>query len=583
MTTKLTKKEMQRMDKLRKDVLREGHLVTLRDIYDRAYRHFGDRLAVVEKVAGENVSYTLGQLVSNINAVGTALIDLGFKGSHIALLGENSYEWIVSFFAISCGVGVAVPLDKELDDETLGMLMNKADCDAVFFAKSYKKTVTKHMEANPDFKYGFSMYRSYKDERLIAFDDLVKKGEALLAQGDDRFTAAALDREDLAAIFFTSGTTGANKGVMLSHKNFTTNVDGIISTIPTEYTSFSLLPMNHVYELSCNIFTSTYMNAVIYINDSLKNIQKNLFEYKPDAMAAVPLVLEGFWDGIWRTAEESGRADVLRKLMQVSNALRKKGIDLRPKLFKIITGKFNDRKGMTFSCGGAPSRADYVQGMGDFGFCVYNGYGLTEAAPTVTLNLHADEDPTSAGYPFPKTAVRIADPDEDGIGEIQIKGDNVTRGYYKDEAATKASFTEDGWFMTGDYGRMTPDGELFISGRKKNLIILDNGENIFPEELEFAVQDGIHYMKEVVAFETHKTILDKREKIIAVAVWIDKAEFPDLSDSELLDKAKKDLAELNKRFARYKKIADVHISYEEFEKNSTRKIIRQKVIDRYAE
>ncbi len=583
-TTQLSKKEMAWMVKQRNQVLwNEGYLNNLRDIYERPSRYFSGRNAMVEKVDGENRAYTIDRMKSDIDALGTALLSMGFKGKHFAMLAENSYEWMVCFFAVTCGVGVVAPLDKELPDETLSKLMDKADCEGVFFTKTFKRTVRDHLATHPDFKLAVSLYTEKDGDRYSSFDALVKKGRELVESGDRSFTDAKIEPDDLATIMFTSGTTGSNKGVMLSHKNFATNVDGILSTIPTEYTSFSLLPMNHAYELSCDIFTSIYMNACIYVNDSFKNVQKNLNEWKPEAMAAVPLVLEGFYYGILDAAEKKGMKDALMKLVAFSNKMRKKGIDLRPVLFSTIQHNFCDRKFPTLVSGGAPSRAEYVTGLGDFGFHIYNGYGLTEASPTVTLNLHADEDPTSAGFPFPKTQVHIDSPDKDGIGEIWIKGDNVTKGYYKDEEANKLSFTEDGWFKTGDYGRMSQDGELFVSGRKKNLIILENGENIFPEDLEFTVMDNIHYITQVVCFQAKKTIHGKRRDIIVVSVNIDENHFTGKSKEQIEEIVSKDISDLNKTLPSYKKIQDVDVVMEPFEINSTRKVIRQKVVDSYVE
>ena len=581
-TFRVTKEEMDEITMIRRAIIAQGRVTDLKNLLLRAHRAFGENVCVVDREKGLPVAHTYLEFKEKIDAVGTALIDMGYKGKHIAILAQNSYDWLVAFFAVACGVGVAVPLDKELDDETLSRLLDKADCEAVFCTKPYFKTVKKHMESHPGFARAFTMYRDDEDERFINIDALIEKGKGLLAAGNREFIDAKIDPEQMMCILFTSGTTGANKGVMLSHRNLMANVEKLIATIPTEYSSFSVLPMNHVYELCCNCFTALYMNAVIYINDSLKNIQKNLLEFKPEAMAVVPMVIEGLYAGIWANARKQGREEILKKLVALSNKLRaERGIDLRPVLFKTIQKNFCARKFPTLSCGGAPSRAEYMTGMGDFGFRIYNGYGMTESSPSHTLNMHAEYTPESAGTPLPGCKVYIADPDEDGIGEIWIQGDNVFSGYYKDPEATAASF-EHGWFKTGDYGRLTESNELFVSGRKKNLIILENGENIFPEDLEFRIMDSIGYVTEVVAIEATREILGREQKVICAVTYIDPAQFPDKSKEEIEETYRQDISALNKKLPSYKKIQDIVFVDGEMEKNSTRKIIRQKIIDRYA-
>lgn len=558
-----------------------GPLENLKMLIDRASATYGDRLAIVEKNKNEIINHTSRELCESVYAAGTALLNMGFKGKHIAILGEGSFNWIVSFFAVSCGVGVSVPLDKDLSDYEISKLISKADCEAVFCSKFYISTVEKHMQLDSRCKCCITMSGKGKGEGFITMDELISKGKELIAAGDNSYRDAKVDNDDLAAIVFTSGTTGANKGVMLSHKNFAYNVEGICNTIPQEATSFSVLPMNHVYELSCNIMTSIYMNAVIYINDSLRNILPNIQLFKPDAFNSVPLILEGIYNGIWSAAEKKGADKALRKLVKVSDFLLSKGIDMRNVFFKTIKKNFGDTF-PTLVCGGAPSRLEHVTGLYSLGFNVYQGYGLTESSPTVTLNLHAGTSPESAGVAFADTKFKIVGPDEDGVGEIWIKGDNVTKGYYKDEEATKASF-EDGWFKTGDFGRTNEKGELFVVGRKKNLIILDNGKNVFPEDIESCVMETLHYVREVVAFEAHKTVSGDDHKIIAVGVYVEPGDFEGKSNEEIESIVKKDMTLVNKNLSAYKRVQDVAVSFKEFPKTSTKKVIRQGVVDFYNE
>ncbi len=558
-----------------------GPLKNLKMLIERAQGAYGDRLAIVEKGKTGLINHTCRELCEKIYALGTALNARGFKGEHIAVMGEGSFNWITAFFSVACGVSIAVPLDKDMSDYELSRLMTKADCTAVFCSKFYFKTVKEHIKNDGRLRLCITMSGECKDEGFVSIDELIEEGKRLILAGDNSYIKGRVNDDDTAAIVFTSGTTGANKGVMLSHKNFAYNVEGICNTIPQEATSFSVLPMNHVYELSCNIMTAIYMNAVIYINDSYRNILQNIQLFKPDAFNSVPLILEGIYEGIWKAAEEKGMADALRKLVKVSDKLLAKGIDMRPVFFKTIKKNFGDTF-PTLVCGGAPSRLEHVTGLYSLGFSVYQGYGLTESSPTVTLNLNAGRNPTSAGVAFSETKFRIVDPDDDGIGEIWIKGDNVTKGYYKDEEATKASF-EDGWFKTGDYGRTDLNGELYVVGRKKNLIILDNGKNVYPEDIESCIMETLHYVREVVAFETHKTVNGSDHKIIAVGVYVDKNEFPGKTEEEIEAEVRNGMTEVNRRLSTYKRTQGILVSFKEFPKTSTKKVIRQKVIDLYNE
>ncbi len=580
----MKKKDAAVLDALRHAVHNDTPLTDLKDLLLRAEGAYGSRVCVVEKVKkGKEkrvVSHTVKEFALKREALGEALLDMGLKGKHIAIIGESCFHWLLTFFTVAAGVGVTVPIDKELTDDEIAKLCSKADCEAVFCTRAYLSAALRFAETDDRCKTIICMNRCPQQEGVLPMEQVLSRGFTLTGAGRHTYRDAVVNGEDPCAIVFTSGTTGANKGVILTHKNFSANVDNIIETIPTEYSSFSLLPMNHVFELSCNIMTAFYMNAVIYVNDSLKNILENIQLFKPDAMNAVPLVLEGIYNGIWAAAAEQGKAEILHKLVAFSNRLREKGVDLRPILFSTIRKKFGD-KFPTLVCGGAPSRKEYVTGLGDFGFRVYNGYGLTESSPSVTLNMDAAKDPTSAGFAVPRSEFIIHEPDADGVGEIWIRGDNVFSAYYKDEAATAASF-ENGWFKTGDYGRATPEGELFVVGRKKTLLILDNGKNVFPEDIEFSVMDATPYIREGCAFQSEKTFAAGRRAVIVMGVYVNRDDFPGKTDEEIEAKVRDDvLGKVNRTLPAYKKVDDLLISFEEFEKTSTRKIIRQRVIDRY--
>ncbi|MBQ8503915.1 MAG: AMP-binding protein [Clostridia bacterium] len=581
MHIEISKKEFKELSKLREKIHNSGEVTSIKEIFTRS-EAFGDRVAVVEKIKKQDVVYTVKDFHDRVRQVGTALYELGLGGKHISIVSENSYNWIVVFFAIVCGGGVAVPIDKELPDKDISMLISKGDAEAVFHSKTYKETAKLHLEADERCKYAFVMNPGAKAEggKYLSVDALAEMGKELLEKGDRRFIDAEVKKDDLAAVVFTSGTTGTNKGVMLSHHNFATNVEGVLQFLGPEQSTMSILPMNHVYELSCSILTAIYMNGIIYVNDSLKNILPNINDFRPTAMAVVPLVLEAIYNGIWAKAEAGGKAEIMKKMIKISNKLLDKGIDIRPIVFKQIKDNFGGQF-PTMSCGGAPARGDHIKVLSELGFNIISGYGMTECSPTITLHRNGRKKPLSAGYAFPKAKFIINEPDEDGIGEIWVKGDNVTKGYYKDEEATKASFSEDGWFKTGDYGRLDEDGELYITGRKKYLIILPNGENIFPETVESNIMEHLPYAVETVAFEEKINVAGRENTIMAAAIYVNKEFLKDMTDEEIIAKTKADVADSNKGQPSYRKVQNVYVSFTEFEKNSTRKVIRQKVIDTY--
>lgn len=569
------------LDDLRRQMLMMPELKTIKQLINRARVMYGDRPQFIEKKGDERVVTTMREFTDDIDAVGTALLELGLKGKHIAIIGENSVAWLEAFFGIVNGVGVAIPIDKEMTDEDISALLTKGDVSAVFVTKNYLKTARLHVKNDPRCKYVFTINKKVKDENFIYMPDLIARGRELVAAGDISFISAETKPDDTAAILFTSGTTGPNKGVMLSNINFVSNTDGIIRTIMTERTSMSFLPMNHAYELTCDILTATYMNATIFVNDKIANFLPNLREFKPDAFGIVPLVTEEIYKGIWRGAEEKGQTEGLKKLIKLSNFLLDRGIDLRYYLFTSVRKQFGDQF-PTFSCGGAPARADYIRTLCDIGFNIYGGYGLTEATPTVSLNMEAREKPLSSGKPICMTQIRIDEPDENGIGEICIRGKNITSGYYKDPAATKASFDSDGWFRTGDYGRIDPeDGDLYVTGRKKNLIVLDNGKNISPEDIESFVMEHLDYIRDVVAIEAVKDIHGQQKKIIAVVVYASTDDVPETTEEELTRRITDDIAAADRELPSYKKIQDVFVTYEPFELTTTLKPIRSKIVERY--
>ena len=564
------------IDAQQKTMLAKGPLANLHELTDRL-SFYGTDTLVIEKKDTQKIHYSAEKLCTDVKALATVLLDMGLAGSKIAVLSENSYRYIVCFLAVAGGVGTAVPLDKELSDSELDGLLAQSGAKALFCSSTFFDTALRNKSNNVALKFICSMDEAAAD--FLLWDDLLAKGKKLLDCGDKRFEALSVSADDTAAMIFSSGTTGPNKGVLLTHANLVSNINTIASTVRTQDSTISVLPMNHIYELNCNILPMLYMHTVICINDRMRNLMRNFRFFKPKMAVVVPLFLESFYNHIRQKLRKDGIDKKTDRLIAMSNRLLEGGIDIRRSLFKDIHAYFGDELRLLI-CGGAPVDPKYVKGLTELGFDIYVGYGLTEASPIAALNTDTRHHPDSVGKAFSNTDIHIHAPNEDGEGEVWLRGANITPGYADDPAATLDSF-EDGWFKTGDIGRMTSDGYLILTGRKKNLIILDNGKNVHPEELETVIRTCIPYVKEAVVMETEKDIFGIHQKIIAAVLYVDPEDFPALSSAELEQKARADMAEVNAKLPGYKSVSHVLVVRDSFQKTSTKKILRQKVIEQY--
>lgn len=571
---KPTKEYKRRLESRRRLFFSRGKLESLCDMLKRMKFCYGGRDCVVEKVKKEVVTHTVDDFYFDVLSVAAFLKSRGFQNRHIAIVGENSYNWLTAFFAASCLGAVAVPIDKELTDPEIAKLCKKADCNALFFSRTYKNAAL-GCKTKGDF-LSVCMDKSSAD---LTFEAVLFEGRKLLERIGDENELLCAKPENPAAIIFTSGTTGENKGVVLTHRNLASNVNAVLGSIEHFYSAMSVLPMNHAYELSCCVLSALCLNAVLYINDSLRHFRKNLAEFKPEAMAAVPLLMDNIYEQIIKAASSSGKLQKLMKAAKLSEALLRVGIDIRKPLFASVRKEFGYRFPV-ISVGGAPVNGERARFLAALGFSIYIGYGLTEASPLVAVNGDVIQNCESVGKCVSGTECRILRPDADGAGEIAVKGSNVSKGYYKDESATAASF-KDGWFLTGDYGRTDKDGNLYISGRKKNLIILDNGKNIHTEILEAYFMENCPFVKEAVLLEHTRRANGETVKLLALAVSVKEGFFEKDSESEMLEKVSREIYRLNENLPTYKRVADVMAVRHEFEKTSTLKIIRKSVEEEY--
>lgn len=562
-----------------KDVFYEFRYINdLKDMLNTSAEIFADCNAYLVKdvPGGEYRPILYKEMKKHVDALGTRLIDLGLKGEKIAVIGENSYRWVVSYLGTTNGTGVIVPLDRELPPKEIANLMKRADVSAIIYSQKLEDTVEAALTEVEGLRYRINMAAKEHQEDVLSFEKLIEEGAALINQGDRRFLDAEIDREALCTLLFTSGTTGLAKGVMLSHKNITANVYNMSKYVNIRQPGIglSVLPMHHSYEMTCHIFTGCYQGMCIAICEGLKHIQKNMKESRATVMLGVPLVFETMHKRIWKQAENSGKAQMMKKMVALSRKLK---LYNKPKTVKKIFAQIHQSIGdnmALFIVGGAAVNPDVVRDYEAMGLPMIQGYGMTENAPIITVNRDYYSKADSAGKPMPGTEVKIVDPDKDGIGEIICRGPSVMIGYYDNPEAT-AEVLKDGWLYTGDYGRFDSEGFLYICGRKKNVIVTKNGKNVFPEEVEYYLQQS-EYVEEVVVYGA----LDEKsaDTVIYAEIFPNfealKEKLGEAEEDEIRGFMKTVIDEANEQMPLYKRVKRFKLRQEEFEKTTTRKIKR---------
>lgn len=526
---------------------------------------------------------TYREALDTVNGLGTALIAHGLKGKRISVIGENCYQWATSHLAAVCGTGVVVPLDKELSAQELKQLVIEADVAAVLFTKKYEE-MFKDMMASGDTKLELlvNLNGSAGDEAegILSWEGLVEEGKKLVEGGDRSFIDAEIYADEMSVLLFTSGTTGIAKGVMLSHRNICEDLMSAptILNVNTWDIFFSVLPVHHTYECTCGFLMPLYKGASIAYCEGLKYIVKNLAEVRPTMLLAVPLIFENLYNNIMKNVRKQGKEGLVRKVLAINKVTKKIGLDLNKLLLKDILKVFGGRMRVLIS-GGAAIDPAILQFFNDLGFIAVQGYGLTECAPMAALNpdQHKNMRNSSVGHLLPGMEVKIEDKNEDGIGEICVKGPNVMMGYYNMPEET-AKVIQDGWFHTGDLGYVDDKDFIYITGRKKNVIITANGKNVFPEELEYylgrsnLVSESMVWAQEdeagqdTVIVATIKPDMEEVEAVIGKEAASDTAQVEKFLWAEV-DKINEDLPF-------FKKIKKVTVRREEFEKTTGKKIKR---------
>lgn len=517
-----------------------------------------------------DVSYE--QFFKETKALGSAITEMGCGNKHVAMIGPNSYKYATIFLTmLNTDTGVFVPIDRELPFEEIMYIINDSDAEMFFFADFYAENVKAHRDEMPKVKYFVNIEAKEDADGILSYDKLMEKGMALLDEGFTGYTDMTPVLENLKMIVYTSGTTGRAKGVMLSLSNMVNMVCYGLQVADVYERCLSVLPYHHTYELVCNLLVSLKKGATICINESIRTVAPNLKLYKPKYVMLVPLYVESFYKKIWANLEDSGKAGLVKKMIKVSNGLLKVGIDVRKKLFGQLHEVFGGELDKIV-CGGAPMREEVGNFFTSIGVAVLNGYGITECSPLVSVNRDYFFNFSSVGNKLACLELKIENPNEDGEGEICVKGPTVMMGYYNRPDLT-AEVMVDGWFHTGDYGKVDPkDDRLYITGRKKNIIVLKNGKNIYPEEIEDYLMAAPEIGEVIVT-----SVKDEEGSEVSLAAEI----YPDQSfaegkDEDEIYKAVKAAVEaVNDKIPSYKKVTKVIIRKTEFEKTTSRKIKRK--------
>ncbi len=557
---------------------RKMKFTDLKDMLNQTGEVYGDRPAYIFKTEekGKFRTITHKEFRENINALGTTLIQMGLKDKRIALISENRYEWELSYLAVASGVGVIVPLDKALPDNELESLILRSQVEAIIYSSKYDVIMnTLREKKNTNLKYFISMDLEENTQGIYAEKALIEKGKKLLTDGNKTYIDAKIDSEKMGIMLFTSGTTAMSKAVMLSHKNLVTNVMDIIQRfdLTDEDRFLSFLPLHHVFECTVGFLYPISIGGSIAFCEGVKHMAENIKEFEITAMISVPAVFDIIYRKVMKTIEKKGKLANLEKGKKVSQFLLKMKIDLRKQLFKEVHESLGPKLKLVVT-GGAALDPETEKGFNDLGFDVEQGYGLTETAPVIAAETPKCRRLGSIGKKFPSVEVKIDDPDEEGIGELMAKGPSIMLGYYENEEATKSALESDGWFHTGDLARIDKDGFIYISGRKKSVIVLNNGKNVFPEEIE-TLLNKVEGIKETFVFEKKE---DDGDVKVCVEIVYDKELIKELYNIEgeenikefLWDKVK----EVNKLMPKYKYVREMVITEEPLIKTTTLKIKR---------
>lgn len=550
----------------------------LREMIENSSIRYPNKTAFLQKVDGKYRPVSYIRFKNDIDSFGTALTQRGFAGKRVIVLGENSYSWCLSYMTVVCGLGVVVPVDKEIPAEEVANIAKISEAALIIYSKKYEAKL---------------QYLPESVER-VSFDEIISyviDGADLLAQGNKDYIERSIDRDALCSLIFTSGTTGVSKGVMLSQRNICSTIEGLSKMvyIDTSDTALSVLPLHHVYECTCGFIYPLYRGATIAFSEGVRYIMRNVKEVSPTKMLCVPLLIETMYRKIWANIRKKGIEQKVKTVIAATNKVQPYAarMAIKRKMFKDIHESFGGKLNLLVS-GGAPIDPEIIKGMRDFGLNIIQGYGLTESAPLAAVNHDKYFSDRSAGLTLPGGEIKIIDKQDDGTGEICYRGDNVMLGYYGRPDLT-AEVKRNGWLYTGDIGFVDDNGFLVITGRKKNVIVKNNGKNVFPEELEaYIARDPMVAEAVVLGIMNDK----KKDYDIVAAVYPDadyakEALGADYKAEDVEAHIKDVIDNVNSIVQTYKRMDVVIVTDTEFPKNTSKKIKRFEVpamlMDKYLE
>ena len=552
---------------------------TYREMIEYSTKNYAKNIAYTYKkdYTAKEVEYvekTYEQVGKDVKAFSTLLLNKNLEGKRVVLIGNNRYEWCITYFATTTGNMVIVPMDKALPDNEIESLVKRSEAEVAVFDKKYAEVMKKIKKDDSTNLNMLICMDEIEDSEIEKFSDLLEEGTKLVKNGDKKYDEVKVNPNEMSIMLFTSGTTNEPKAVMLSQKNICANLTDIacwVKLYPTDRL-LSFLPIHHTFECTITFLYGFYSGCTVAFCDGLKYIQKNLAEYKISIFVAVPLVLETMYKKITKAIEEKGKTKLINTMSKISNALLKCKIDLRKVFFKQVLDNFGGNLRLVLY-GAAPMNKDTIVGFNNLGIDLVQGYGLTETSPVISAETDKEKRPGSVGLVLPTLEAKIINPDENGEGELAVKGPSVMMGYYKNDEENKKAL-KDGWFYTGDYAYIDKDGFLFITGRKKDIIVLKNGKNVYPQEIEFLI-NKLPYVTESLVYQRERSNTDT---MLCAKIVYDKDIIKDVLGDKKEEEYKNiiwnEIKEINKTLPVFKHIKNIDITTEPFVKTTTQKVKR---------
>ncbi|MBP3596743.1 MAG: AMP-binding protein [Clostridia bacterium] len=567
-----------------------SHYKTVKEFFMNSVKKYPNEPCILEKPNHKEpyAIKTYEEFAEDVFGLGTALIEvLKLKNKKVIIIGETQYDWYVSYMAMLCGVGIAVPTDRELPVNELENIVRRSKVSAIIYSPKKENDIEKIKERVPEVQYFIEMKSDDElEDKEIGIKNLIKQGKEIRAKGNEDFEKIEIDPDEFKILFFTSGTTSNSKGVMLSNRNLAENVNAATAYVQLYHTdrTLSILPLHHCYESTIGFLYIISQGASIAVCEGLKYIVPNLQEAKPTAILAVPLLVESLYKKINEKIIKSKKDKIVNTMISVTNGLKNLGIDVKRKVFKEIYDNLGGNLRIIVSAA-APIDKKAGEWIENIGITFLQGYGLTETAPIAALTPEYKTKVGSVGMPIVQADIKVDNPNENGEGEILIKSPTLMLGYYEDEEKTSEVIDEDGYFHSGDIGYIDEDGFIYLTGRSKNVIVTQNGKNIYPEEIEMLL-DKVDEIKECIVYGKQPEANSKKEdkELIVTAKVIPDYEkieniYGKISEQEIYDAIWKKIKEVNKKLTSYKAIKALEIKEGEFEKTSTMKIKRYKEIE----